>query len=128
MKPSKVRRKKCYLCKKNKTEDGFNRNKTTKDGRDRLCRDCCKEKYKEYQRKNSSRETERRRRELYPHKVRATRLIQQMVLSGRLVKEPCFICGDIKVEGHHLFYDHPAKVIWLCKLHHRKFHLLWKEI
>lgn len=113
----------CSRCKIAKDESKFHGDASRKDGRFPYCIDCEKKRISKRDFKGS----EKKRREKWPEKIRATRLVQQMVLSGSLIKEPCFICGNEKVEGHHLFYDHPSKVLWLCPEHHRKFHRVWKE-
>lgn len=38
---------------------------------------------------------------------------------GRLVKQPCEVCGDEEVEIHHIDYFDPLDVRWLCFVHHR---------
>lgn len=43
---------------------------------------------------------------------------------GRLIKEPCNICGVEKVEAHHLDYLKPLEVEWYCLKHHRELHWL----
>lgn len=68
------------------------------------------------------------RKKASPHKIRARRLVQQMLLRGAITKEDCFICGQEKTEAHHLFYDFPKKILWLCHEHHRLFHRMWKEV
>lgn len=40
----------------------------------------------------------------------------------KIIKKPCEICGDIKVEGHHKDYTKPLDVIWLCRKHHKELH------
>jgi RNA polymerase subunit RPABC4/transcription elongation factor Spt4 len=37
---------------------------------------------------------------------------------GRLVRQVCEICGNVKVEMHHEDYTQPLKVRWFCKKHH----------
>lgn len=37
---------------------------------------------------------------------------------GRIIKQPCEVCGKLKVEGHHTDYRSPLKVTWLCRKHH----------
>jgi hypothetical protein len=38
---------------------------------------------------------------------------------GRLVKQPCAVCGSTeKVEKHHKDYLKPLDVVWLCRAHH----------
>ncbi len=48
--------------------------------------------------------------------------IASLIRSGKLIKESCFVCGNIKSEGHHDNYDKPLDVIWLCHLHHKQLH------
>lgn len=45
-----------------------------------------------------------------------------LVKRGRLVKQPCWICGVKEVEAHHPDYSLPAFVIWVCREHHRTIH------
>lgn len=46
----------------------------------------------------------------------------QLVKRGKLLRLPCWICGDTRVEGHHPDYALPNAVIWLCRLHHKAHH------
>jgi len=39
-----------------------------------------------------------------------------------LVKYPCEVCGEENSEAHHLDYNDPLNVLWLCKKHHREWH------
>ena len=39
---------------------------------------------------------------------------------GKIVKQPCEVCGNPKVLAKHVDYDRPLDVRWLCKEHHRK--------
>jgi hypothetical protein len=57
--------------------------------------------------------------ERYPDRVNARRLVYNEIRSGRLIKQPCEICGDLKVQAHHDDYAKPLEVRWLCKKHHR---------
>lgn len=41
---------------------------------------------------------------------------------GRLVKQPCEICGCSEVEAHHDDYSKPLSVRWLCPKHHHEHH------
>lgn len=40
---------------------------------------------------------------------------------GKLVPEPCEVCGE-KAEKHHDDYSKPLGVRWLCPTHHRQWH------
>lgn len=55
-------------------------------------------------------------------KQRASRLIRNRVLRGKLQKLPCEICGDPNTHGHHPDYSKPAEVKWLCPKHHAEAH------
>lgn len=49
-------------------------------------------------------------------------LVNRGVKKGTLIKLDCEECGDPKSEAHHLDYDKPLEVIWLCFKHHRQLH------
>jgi len=42
--------------------------------------------------------------------------------SGKVVREPCEICGNPKTDAHHDDYSKPMEIRWLCRSHHRKLH------
>lgn len=42
--------------------------------------------------------------------------------SGTITKQPCEVCGMEKVEAHHLDYQKPTNIMWLCRKHHREWH------
>jgi len=68
------------------------------------------------------------RKKRHHKKIKARRLVQQMVIRGVLSKDTCYICGKAETEAHHIFYDYPKNVLWLCSQHHRLFHKTWKEV
>jgi hypothetical protein len=39
---------------------------------------------------------------------------------GRVIKQPCEVCGEKKSEAHHPDYTKPLDVVWLCLPHHRE--------
>jgi len=55
-------------------------------------------------------------------KRRVRGLARYAVRKGRLVQEPCEVCGEMKVEGHHDDYAKPLEVRWLCRYHHDEHH------
>jgi hypothetical protein len=63
------------------------------------------------------RQAERRR--LEPDKYRAWGAVSNALRRGKLVKQPCEICGSTTVEAHHEDYSRPLDVHWLCQEHHR---------
>ena len=44
--------------------------------------------------------------------------------TGKLVSEPCFVCGE-KGQAHHSSYAPEMKLVvtWLCQRHHNEVHL-----
>lgn len=57
-----------------------------------------------------------------PIKVKARRDLTNAVLRGEIVKQPCEICGELKVAAHHPNYNKPLEVRWLCYQHHAQLH------
>lgn len=41
---------------------------------------------------------------------------------GKLVPQPCEVCGAAEVEMHHDDYSKPLEVRWLCREHHMAHH------
>ena len=41
---------------------------------------------------------------------------------GKLIKQPCEICGANYVHAHHCDYNKPLDVLWLCPKHHKEWH------
>lgn len=54
--------------------------------------------------------------------------LQRAVKRGDLIRQPCFTCGETEVEGHHVAYDLPLDVVWLCHRHHVIVHLETKRL
>ena len=42
---------------------------------------------------------------------------------GELQREPCALCGQEQGEAHHLDYNEPLLIVWLCGECHRKVHI-----
>jgi len=55
----------------------------------------------------------------YPERQAATVAVNNAVRDGRLIKQPCEVWGEIKVEAHHDDYTKPLEVRWLCNKHHK---------
>lgn len=52
----------------------------------------------------------------------ARELVNKAIQAGDLAKQPCEVCGAIKVDGHHDDYAKPLEVRWLCRAHHQEHH------
>ncbi len=53
----------------------------------------------------------------------ARRILRTYKENGRIVQQPCAVCGAIQSEGHHSDYDKPLLVVWLCRGCHNKEHV-----
>jgi len=53
-----------------------------------------------------------------PDKKHAHITTGNAIRDGKLIRKPCEICGNPKVEAHHEDYSKPLEVVWLCKPHH----------
>ena len=42
---------------------------------------------------------------------------------GKIIKQPCVVCGNVNSEAHHEDYSKPLEVIWYCREHHLNHHL-----
>jgi hypothetical protein len=58
-------------------------------------------------------------RQRHPERERAHIAIRNAIRYGRMLRQPCRICGA-KAEGHHADYSKPLEVDWLCFKHHRE--------
>lgn len=59
------------------------------------------------------------------HKARIK--LQYHVRKGKIKRQPCKICGDRKVHGHHDDYNKPLEVRWLCPYHHHEHHEIERQ-
>lgn len=87
--------------------------------------------------KERSKEKSKRLRQENPQKVKAYNdayiarnkekrhahvTLNNAIKYGKIVKQPCSVCGNTKSEGHHEDYTKPLDVIWLCRTHHAEIH------
>lgn len=74
---------------------------------------------------NSNRDRRKRRMARHPEKHSARRIVRLRVRRGTLIRGSCAClssnCGG-QIEGHHLDYNIPLAVMWLCKEHHKAWH------
>lgn len=62
-------------------------------------------------------ETENKHKKYTHHKVHFA------LLTGKLTRLPCEVCGTLKVHAHHEDYSKPLDVKWLCAKHHSERHV-----
>lgn len=132
--------KKCKKCARNLEVTMFYAHKAMGDGRLSFCKDCVKERIRqywkdgrgyEYDKKRQLTEKRRHWQRLYTkiqkkkwhEKVRARELFWTRFSAGKIEKTNCIVCGTPKnVEAHHSDYNKPYDVMWLCSLHHKEWH------
>ena len=49
-------------------------------------------------------------------------MVHRAIDAGRLVRQPCEVCGTPKTDAHHDDYSKPLDVRWLCRPHHNEHH------
>jgi hypothetical protein len=116
--------KKCCNCQQEKAFEFFHKDKTAPSSYSSYCKSCKKEKdakYYEYTDQEKKRKTLWRLK--FPERKNAQSKVYRAVKSGKLIIQPCFVCGD-KSEAHHPDYSRPLDVVWLCQSHHRQAHLI----
>lgn len=132
--------KTCFKCLQSKPLSEFYRHGMMKDGHLNKCKECTKadvsasyaanrEQRQRSQNENKTDEQRlerraagRRHRAKYPEKTRARLMVKRAVKSGKIVRQPCNVCGDPQAEAHHEDYSKPLEVVWLCFKHHREAH------
>lgn len=62
-------------------------------------------------------------REQHPQRRAAQVAVGNAIRDGKLQRWPCEVCGA-KAHAHHVNYDAPLLVTWLCPPHHKAAHLL----
>lgn len=67
-------------------------------------------------------EKQRIRRANNKKQTLAQRAVTSALRNGTLVRQPCFVCGESRVEAHHADYDNKLGVSWLCLAHHGELH------
>lgn len=140
-----LRMKTCFKCGNAKPFGDFYQHKAMADGYLGKCKSCTKadvtkhrtgniEEFREYdrQRANQPHRVELRRRvcaewrKEHPRRRSAQTALNNAVRDGRVVPQPCLVCGE-KAEAHHPNYDAPLDVVWLCPPHHKQAHALVKK-
>ena len=65
----------------------------------------------------------KRQKELHPLETSVRDQTYFKIRSGKIVKQPCEVCGTLEnVEAHHDDYSKPDDIRWLCRDHHRELH------
>ena len=114
----------CGSCKEVKHKDFFNNKKNRKTGRQCYCKDCqAVQKRKHYLKNAEDYKRKNKLRAQNSQKAKAAGALNYAVRVGKLTKQTCEECGAEKAEAHHDDYAKPLEVRWLCRSHHRQWHV-----
>lgn len=132
----------CFKCLCEKPIETFYKHAMMKDGYLNKCKECTKseavknrlnkiEKYRAYDKMRAAMphrvaQTKRVVREwriAHPERKAANTALGYAVRTGKVQKQPCWVCG-LKAVAHHPDYSRPLEVVWLCQPHHKQAHAL----
>ncbi len=57
-------------------------------------------------------------------RIKARSILNHSIRDGKIKRDKCIGCGSLKSEGHHVDYDKPLEVKWLCSICHAQEHKL----
>lgn len=126
----------CFKCSEKKPFESFYKHKAMADGYLNKCITCARNDANKHRHNNIDRIREGDRvrgcrtkpeatkawRTKYPQKHKAEFMVGNRVRSGKIIPQPCEICGAKKTHAHHDDYAKPLEVRWLCPIHHRAWH------
>ena len=130
--------KRCFKCGEVKFLFEFYDHPMMADGHLGKCKECVKQYAKEHRKSNRAYyvqydkarfqsperkakciEYQKVRRFRNPEKDKAHVMVNNWIRAGKLIRQPCEICGG-KSQAHHDDYSRPLEVRWLCFMHHRE--------
>ena len=134
--------KTCFKCNKTLPLEAFYKHKAMADGHLNKCKECTKkdvdahrqeniERIRAYDRSRGSRQDSsyvKEYRAANDDKYKAHSLVNRAVKTGKITRQPCFVCGCEKTEAHHPDYSSPLDVVWLCPAHHKQAHAMKNRI
>ncbi len=141
--------KRCFKCGTEKALSEFYRHPQMADGFLGKCKECTRrdvalwagridydrkrnvlphrvQARREYQRSARGKDAHfralRHQREMKADKYYARNAVGNAIRDGKLIRQPCSVCGSLKSQAHHDDYSKPLDVKWLCNEHHRAEH------
>lgn len=118
----------CAMCHTVRPLRFFFKDSARKDGLQSRCKDCHKTFKISPETRLLKRQSQLRQDAAHPEKPKARSIVANAVKRGRLIRQPCEVCGDQKSQAHHEDYSKPLEVRWLCDPHHKAHHKAMKAI
>ena len=118
--------KTCGRCKQIKPLIEFYKSK--RDGYRSRCKPCHNLDVKEYYKRPGARrrqkiyQDEYRKRSYVKAKIYARNCTTVAIKMGRICRGSCAVCGKEQGQVHHLDYNEPLMIVWLCPNCHRRLH------
>lgn len=119
--------KTCFNCKQSKPSTEFNRSFHRRNGLAPYCKECAKEKRREYDASDLKKASRDASRLKLRERVNARAMVSWHVKTGNIEKQPCSICGEKASVAHHEDYAKPLDVVWLCRPHHAARHVQMRD-
>lgn len=122
----------CIPCRRIAGRKSYEKNKANYIYSTRAYRHAHLERIREYQRKYRAKHPEKVRaysKMRYQRdkiKCLARSALREAILNGKIIRQPCFKCLNWDSEAHHVDYNKPLEVQWLCRLHHMELHRVHK--
>lgn len=123
--PRRCFMKKCGRCGVEKEFSEFNKDKYTKSGYRSQCKACMtkeREVLSDYYKAWRSTPEKLAWYAKYRKDNYNKKKIKARNAARKLVRQPCEMCGELKVEAHHDDYERPLDIRWLCPSCHSKWH------
>jgi hypothetical protein len=137
----------CCNCDVDKLDDSFYKNSSRKSGRSSQCKECDKKSSSKHRKSNPIKNKKRNDRYYQENKQKvkqktanyresnkdkylANTAVNNAIKLGHLESQPCEVCGEKEVHGHHESYlkEDWLNVNWLCHTHHAQRHLELRSI
>ena len=79
---------------------------------------------REYEQRPEVKKRRQRYRQSHPEHFRAYVMLRTARRRGTVKARPCMQCGATPADAHHEDYERPLDVMWLCRTHHRRRHMV----
>lgn len=127
----------CFKCKEEKPLSDYYKHKQMADGHLGKCKQCTKddstkhrgenlEKIRAYDRGRGNRQDKDYHvnyKARFPKKCKAQNTVGNAIREKKLFRKPCEVCGTSeRIHAHHMDYDEPLNITWLCAAHHQQWH------